>query len=92
MIEIYLLLCISFSIMYAVRYTREIVISVQKACIIFEVNPNDHFSPIIYYGVVFIFSSVLFPLYLLTTIFVKRDQLIKINVARILKYRFEFKK
>ncbi len=62
--EIYLILAISFAIMYYVRYTREIISIIEGVAGLFD-NTEHTFKPIIYIVNKFILTSFLWPLYIL---------------------------
>ncbi len=78
--------------MYAIRYTREIIASVNTVCTILDIDMYEYFSPIIYYIVVFCLNIISFPLYLLFIIKFNRDELININTKIILLKNFNIEK
>jgi hypothetical protein len=69
--EIYILMAISFAVMFALRYTKEIVISVQEVAAIHKVKPKNL---VLYSFSVFLFflTIVAFPFY--ATVVVFRDR------------------
>ena len=76
MVEIYIIIAISFAIMFAFRYTRDIIFMVKGVAVIHEIDER----PQLLNGIsvlLTLFSLIFFPFYAILVLFSNRDKLIK---------------
>jgi len=86
--EIYILLAISFAIMFTFRYTKDIIYVVKGVAKVHEVNPRNYFLNVLYI-VFFILTAALWPVYLLVISTTERLELIQGWAKSILLRHYE---
>ena len=84
----YFIAALSFSMMYYWNYNRDTVWSIEKICVIFDLDMREYFTPSTYYIVSFGVVFFAFPVYLYSIIRYKKADLIKIQAVVILKEYF----
>jgi hypothetical protein len=80
--EYYIILAISFAIMYHFRYTKEILEVVKQVAIIHDATPNATIK--LYSFITFFITIIAFPLYAIVTITQPREKIIKEHSTTVL--------
>lgn len=72
--ELYIIACVSFAIMYYVRYTVDIIAIVHEVAAMHEATGD--FNPTLYSIVQFILNTLLMPLYLFMMIILPKKKIL----------------
>lgn len=72
--ELYIIACISFAIMYHIRYTIDVLHIVKEVAMMHEAEGN--FNPLIYSVVQFILSIFLMPAYLIMMFTLSKNKIL----------------
>lgn len=82
---IYLIIAVSFALMYSINYTKDIIWSIVQLCNIFDIDHTEFLSPIIFYTVYFLASFILFPIFCYAIFKYSKYEIIKVATYSFMK-------